>query len=258
MPGMQLPTLRDNNQQELRAFDETCARLGGFAPHLDFEWVDGFLTALATGLQLPPIEAWLPALCGDAFERAFADPPSAAAAQRALKTRLAVLREQLDPENLMAVPEELYLNPLMALPEPGDGLAEGAVWADGFLACTQVFAAQWLQPDTETEAEDAALYATLMEPIWLLRGVAPQPADAAARAESAGQPPGVPPPGPTPDDGLDPITRLIYAVQDLRMFWIDRAPAVTTRRVEVQPGRNDPCPCGSGRKFKKCHGAADA
>jgi uncharacterized protein len=28
-----------------------------------------------------------------------------------------------------------------------------------------------------------------------------------------------------------------------------------TRRVDKQPGRNDPCPCGSGRKFKKCHGA---
>ena len=25
-----------------------------------------------------------------------------------------------------------------------------------------------------------------------------------------------------------------------------------------QPGRNDPCPCGSGKKFKKCHGAAAA
>jgi hypothetical protein len=23
-----------------------------------------------------------------------------------------------------------------------------------------------------------------------------------------------------------------------------------------EAGRNDPCPCGSGRKFKKCHGAA--
>jgi uncharacterized protein YecA (UPF0149 family) len=22
----------------------------------------------------------------------------------------------------------------------------------------------------------------------------------------------------------------------------------------VQPGRNDPCHCGSGQKFKKCHG----
>jgi uncharacterized protein YecA (UPF0149 family) len=21
------------------------------------------------------------------------------------------------------------------------------------------------------------------------------------------------------------------------------------------PGRNDPCPCGSGKKYKKCHGA---
>jgi preprotein translocase subunit SecA len=24
--------------------------------------------------------------------------------------------------------------------------------------------------------------------------------------------------------------------------------------VEKEPGRNDPCPCGSGRKYKKCHG----
>ncbi len=26
-------------------------------------------------------------------------------------------------------------------------------------------------------------------------------------------------------------------------------------RREEQPGRNEPCPCGSGRKFKRCHGA---
>jgi len=25
-------------------------------------------------------------------------------------------------------------------------------------------------------------------------------------------------------------------------------------RVEKRVGRNDPCPCGSGRKFKSCHG----
>jgi preprotein translocase subunit SecA len=31
-----------------------------------------------------------------------------------------------------------------------------------------------------------------------------------------------------------------------------RAPVTTTK----EPGRNDPCPCGSGKKFKKCHGAA--
>jgi preprotein translocase subunit SecA len=30
----------------------------------------------------------------------------------------------------------------------------------------------------------------------------------------------------------------------------------TVRRDEPKVGRNDPCPCGSGKKFKKCHGQA--
>jgi preprotein translocase subunit SecA len=29
----------------------------------------------------------------------------------------------------------------------------------------------------------------------------------------------------------------------------------TVQRVEEKVGRNDPCPCGSGKKYKKCHGA---
>jgi preprotein translocase subunit SecA len=28
------------------------------------------------------------------------------------------------------------------------------------------------------------------------------------------------------------------------------------KRDEPKVGRNDPCPCGSGKKYKKCHGAA--
>jgi len=30
----------------------------------------------------------------------------------------------------------------------------------------------------------------------------------------------------------------------------------TVKREEPKVGRNDPCPCGSGKKYKKCHGAA--
>ena len=30
--------------------------------------------------------------------------------------------------------------------------------------------------------------------------------------------------------------------------------ANTPVRVEQAPGRNDPCPCGSGKKYKLCHG----
>ena len=35
----------------------------------------------------------------------------------------------------------------------------------------------------------------------------------------------------------------------------DDAPVKTVRRDEPKVGRNDPCPCGSGKKYKKCHGA---
>ena len=31
---------------------------------------------------------------------------------------------------------------------------------------------------------------------------------------------------------------------------VNRAPIVKDK----MPGRNDPCPCGSGKKFKNCHG----
>jgi len=36
----------------------------------------------------------------------------------------------------------------------------------------------------------------------------------------------------------------------------DDAAVKTVRRDEPKVGRNDPCPCGSGKKYKKCHGTA--
>jgi preprotein translocase subunit SecA len=44
---------------------------------------------------------------------------------------------------------------------------------------------------------------------------------------------------------------------DLALDDVQMAPHVETRVVadEDRIGRNDPCPCGSGKKYKKCHGA---
>jgi preprotein translocase subunit SecA len=36
----------------------------------------------------------------------------------------------------------------------------------------------------------------------------------------------------------------------------DQTPVQQVRREGGKVGRNDPCPCGSGKKYKKCHGAA--
>ncbi|RZI73657.1 MAG: zinc chelation protein SecC, partial [Variovorax sp.] len=54
---------------------------------------------------------------------------------------------------------------------------------------------------------------------------------------------------------LDDFGSAIWAVYDLRQLWKSMGPRVETLRKEPEPGRNDPCPCGSGKKYKKCHGA---
>ena len=46
----------------------------------------------------------------------------------------------------------------------------------------------------------------------------------------------------------------IWAVYDLRQLWKSMGPRVETLRKAPEPGRNDPCHCGSGKKYKKCHG----
>ena len=37
-----------------------------------------------------------------------------------------------------------------------------------------------------------------------------------------------------------------------RWYYVD---GVARAKAAVTAGRNEPCPCGSGKKFKKCHGA---
>ena len=44
------------------------------------------------------------------------------------------------------------------------------------------------------------------------------------------------------DDDLRSVLRSIQEEKPLQ------------RKIEVQVGRNDPCPCGSGKKYKKCCG----
>ncbi|MDR1581746.1 MAG: preprotein translocase subunit SecA [Prevotellaceae bacterium] len=41
---------------------------------------------------------------------------------------------------------------------------------------------------------------------------------------------------------------------DLVASGSDESRSVTPIKVEKRPGRNDPCPCGSGKKYKNCHG----
>jgi uncharacterized protein len=273
--------VRRSNPAELQAFDLVCERLGGFVDDLDPEWVDGFLTALAAGPRVPDEAEWLGALAGDAFDRVFADPPDQQQALRALRTRLAVLRDQLDPEALDAQPDVLRLDPLLLewtddaraealaaqpLPEPARArLHTGVAWAEGFGQAVARLAAVWAQPTTGVEPESREFHADCLSRIRLLSLPPESEAFAQERARLRTEDPraaraagsaGEGTPTRQPDlDRNDLIDDACFAAQDLRLWWVDHQPRPETRVVGPQPGRNDPCPCGSGRKFKKCHGA---
>jgi uncharacterized protein len=47
---------------------------------------------------------------------------------------------------------------------------------------------------------------------------------------------------------------LARAVSEIHRFWQAKRGAGTVRREQPKVGRNDPCPCGSGKKFKQCCG----
>ncbi len=260
-----IPTLsrvRQNSPAELQAFETTCTRLAGFNPDISFEWADGFLAALAAGPVLPEPAAWIALLCGDAFERAFADPASADEAQRALQLRLKVLCDQLDAAALMKDPQTLRLEPLMGewtdadrerLVKEGGVSAEdaaamqtGALWAQGFLDAVEAQPELWLET-TDDEATEA-----VGEWLGQIAALLIPPGDEEYKAHVATY---FPQGEPTRDDLL---AEACWSAQDLRIFWVDHAPRPATRHVQATPGRNEACHCGSGKKFKKCHGAAAA
>jgi uncharacterized protein len=57
------------------------------------------------------------------------------------------------------------------------------------------------------------------------------------------------------DERLNDFGASIWAVYDLCQIGRSLGPRVEPARKVPEPGRNDPCPCGSGKKYKKCHGA---
>jgi uncharacterized protein len=242
---------RDNTEAELDALQQVGDRLAGFDAQLSAEWLDGVLTALMAGPRVPATpDAPVEALCGDAWSRTFADPQDVARAHEALAVRWRVLRAQLDPEALYEAPDALHLAPLLLVAAEAHtegatqtevgGSALGAAWASGFLQAVHDTTVGWRVELAAGAAPIGEDWAALLVPIEQLAAPAPSVDGADG----------------TPPDAQDAVDAACFAAQDLRLWWSDHAPRTAPRRIAAVPGRNDPCPCGSGRKYKKCHGAA--
>jgi preprotein translocase subunit SecA len=126
-------------------------------------------------------------------------------------------------------------------------------------------------PLVEFKKEAFSLFEELMDRIdnesvrflFLVR-----PAEATQGGAAPGAPPARPAPGPgAPLASPDPtpassIARQIEQRQRRQQQNLQfqagpaQAEAPKPVRAAAKVGRNDPCPCGSGKKYKKCHGAA--
>lgn len=244
-----------------------------------WEFCDGFLTALVcTRRAIAPAE-YLPMLLGDGevLEVATdtgADTPAAeggalqllpvfaSAEQQAQFLHLWTLRwheveqaldtpvDKLDDARTFE-PEVLDMRGAIAsLPEEERAELEGQdipsfgqVWALGFMFAVENWPDEWQAP---RDKEAANWLNDALDSI-----VALTEDDTAAPALNMYTEDGPP---STSNARVEVFGEAIWAVYDLRQLWKSMGPRVETLRKAPEPGRNDLCPCGSGKKFKKCCG----
>ena len=118
------------------------------------------------------------------------------------------------------------------------------VWAIGFMAAVEHWPDAWAMPRDRETAQwlDEALQ----------KVVALTEDDTAPPAENMHDEDGPP---SVSTERLEAFGEALWAVYDLHRIWRSLGPRVAPRTAPPAPGRNDPCWCGSGKKYKHCHGA---
>jgi preprotein translocase subunit SecA len=101
--------------------------------------------------------------------------------------------------------------------------------------------------------EEIVRYLFHLRPVLSDEAAAPRPAQRRATPLSYNAP-GEPAAAPATAFGPRPVPAPGRAPQPARTGGDDVIK--TVRHEGPKVGRNDPCPCGSGKKYKKCHGAA--
>ncbi|MBB5209230.1 UPF0149 family protein [Chiayiivirga flava] len=147
----------------------------------------------------------------------------------------------------------------------------GAAWAVGFMIAFGLREDEWEARIAQNEqiSEDINdIFALLPEPEEDDEHTHADSLDAAATVQLA--PDDEPEDPDSVDEALfdaadaEPLTfrermeivgELPYILHDLNLQRLHEATPRTPARREETPGRNELCPCGSGKKFKRCHGA---
>jgi len=186
--------------------------------------LQGLCVALAMGPDAETSNRWLDVALGEHDERSEVDPELAGLLQR-----FSISVEDALSEGTLAIRPR----------ETRTGRRDYTDWCRGFLDGVELSETDWFA------AADPEELAELLFPIEVLADALPAH-ERAAYNRNAWR-----------NAVMDAEASLPVTISRLRDYWsIVRAPPATIRRDQPKTGRNDPCPCGSGKKFKQCHGRA--
>lgn len=134
--------------------------------------------------------------------------------------------------------------------ESEDSPSDYLPWCQAYLAGVDQATEDWFECLEDDRSEDAEEQINYLDerlfPLMVLTGEA----EAAAREHGEEWPEG----DERAEIEQDCEEDLPQAVVDIYRFWLAKRGVATIRNDEPRIGRNDPCPCGSGKKFKQCCG----
>ena len=192
---------------------------------LDVSTLDGFFTAIVSGPVSVMPSQWLPAIWGD-FEPVWES-------EKEFEGIFTLMVRHMNSISRMLMESPEDFEPLfMERQVKGKTYTVVDEWCEGYWLGVTLAANQW----------NAAMER-------LLRPLAPIVAFAEVtnwRAHELGDEE-----MELLQDGIAPSVREIHA------YWLEQrskagSAAVSARNREPKVGRNDPCPCGSGKKHKRC------
>lgn len=221
--------LSDKEFNELDQFllSDRCADDG-----MTMDSLHGYLTALVIGPQEVLMQEWLPLVWGSFAEKG----PNFKTEKEAQRIVGLIGRFMNEIAMTFEVAPKEY-EPLFCEHElEGRTLIDAEAWAWGFWEGMMLREEAW-------ESIWHSPLAALIRPIYLL-GAEEVEEEEMSLVD-------------------DPVKRHKLAIEveaaipEIRRYWQPhrKSAVIQVQRDTPKPGRNDPCPCGSGKKFKKCCGA---
>ena len=244
----------DLNDAEIRELDDLLDAIPAPLEALDVVMLDGYLCGVLCQPTLIDMAEWLPPACdwnlvdGEAGQVLSADTPGWHAAKQERLTALVKRRFDSLAHTFMS---QGWFDPLIMEPADENDLpltGQAAIlpalapWVIGFEHALNQF--HGLEELSAPEVPD------LLACLWRHLPEKDEEEQAYAKALDEEHP------LKTLDAAIEDLVSNVIDLADIAR--VDRLRVATVRRDAPKVGRNDPCPCGSGRKFKHCHGSQAA